>query len=608
MKEYGRIHEYLKELRERAEKSLGDASSEESTGDGKREDEELDHLIHELQVHQAELEIQNEELQEAQQSLEISKERYVRLFDLAPVGYLLIDDKALIKDANLKAAKMLGVDRRNLYNLPFYIYVEKNYQQQFYRLLRRRSNIDPGNDVEILITPRKKESTWISLAVADFSDSQTEDTLILLALTDINRIKKAEEEILLRQKEAVEANKAKSRFLSNMSHEIRTPISGIIGVVDMLYSEEKDVKRQEDFKMIKESADTLLDIVNDVLDISKIEANKLELSKEVFNVKDVIRKSSYSIHAQVQKKGIELITEIDPEIPEYVEGDPYRLRQIYINLLGNANKFTEGGYIKITVEHGGEITKDGGQKYIRLVSKVEDTGIGISPEKQRNIFEAFTQADDSSSKSYSGTGLGLAICKELVEMMNGNITIESTVGKGTTFTFTTQFAVPNEQRILTSKVDGNSSDYKMTSPEGDVPEENAPPLDISEESNKEPMNIILAEDNLINRKFLNHFLIKNNFHVTLASNGEEVLQALGEDTYDLILMDIQMPIMDGVEATKRIREEGNTIPIVALTANAMKGDRERFMQSGMNDYITKPVKIDSLLELLDRYRKSRTSS
>ncbi|HVX67093.1 MAG TPA: ATP-binding protein, partial [Bryobacteraceae bacterium] len=394
-------------------------------------------------------------------------------------------------------------------------------------------------------------------------------------------VQNREIELLLRKAQA--ASRAKSAFLANMSHEIRTPLNGVVGMTELMMGTELNQEQREYVQGTRDSADALLGVLNDILDLSKIEAGWMELNPAPFSVRHLVAESVGLFRFQTAHRGLDLEWEVDDDVPEAVIGDAIRLRQILLNLIGNAAKFTERGSVWVRVAVDRESHPQPG---IRLRWSVSDTGIGIPPEQHDLIFEAFRQADNSSTRKYGGTGLGLAICARLVELMQGRIWVESAPGQGSTFHFTT----------LVQAADENPDSLQ------ERPARSRGGIDISRPPRRR-LAVLLAEDNAVNQKLGVRLLEKRGHSVTVAANGCEAVALSERESFDVVLMDVHMPEMDGFEATERIRQRERRArtytPIIALTANAMAGDREKCLQAGMDGYINKPVDLARLIRAVE---------
>ena len=673
----------------------------------------------------------------------IFEKRYKTLFDESLFGVALIDPKtAQPVEFNETLCEMLGYDREEFSQLSISDYEAKENEEEIKNRVERMLK---GSKEKFETKHRKKDGTIIDVLIKASMVILNGEKYIHVMYMDITERKKALEKLEEYSKEmeiknmeleqakrkAQEASKAKSEFLANMSHEIRTPMNSIIGMADLLLETDLTQVQKEYIEILSNAGENLLNIINDILDLSKIEAGKIELEEEDFNLHHILENVAEMMSVRAFKKGLEFPLRIAPNVPSCLKGDSSRLRQILINFIGNAIKFTEEGQVVVEVELE-KYTEVEGKEGVELVFHVKDTGIGIDKEKQEKIFSSFSQADSSSTRKYGGTGLGLSISKQLVEMMGGNIELESSPGEGSTFSFTALFPLSdkkiesnisknkinlfeelnilavddNETNLfileemfadkgaqITSaknveiadklveksikknntydlilldnfmpkkngyefareidknynledtviimlssdfnnqKIQGEAIDYFMRKPirktklfslinqiseernnleieketmkANDEKEE----IDFKSKNKKKNEKILVAEDNVDNQVLVKMYLNKEDYDFDLVENGKQAVDKYKENNYDLVLMDIQMPKMDGYEATSIIRnweteENKDKIPIIALTAYALDSDKEKALASGFNDHLGKPIKKDDLFAVIDKY-------
>ena len=585
-------------------------------------------MVHELHVHQIELEMQNEELRRTQLELEASKEHYFQLFDLAPVGYVTLSEHGLILGANLTVGAMLGLPKKILLGKPLYRFILPEDQDLYYLQSKKLSETGAPQVSDLRMLRENKSIVWVRLHTT--ATKATEDGALVrrATLSDITASKDLERQKELLQQEldrraaaaaadkvlsarkkaellersnaellahqeslslakldAESANQAKSDFLANMSHEIRTPLSAIMGFTDLLLDPRiSEVERQQFASTIRRNGKLLTQLIDDILDLSKVEAEKLVIERIPCSLPGIMADVTTLVGQQAWEKGIYLRIVSEGEVPEKIVSDPVRLKQILINIVGNAVKFTAIGGVDVVVK----LHKPCAGSAAKIEFSVADTGRGIAPEHCGHLFQPFMQADSSTTRRFGGTGLGLVLARRLAQALGGDVVLtKSVLGSGSVFTVTIETPLAEgSYRIGSGALSDNGGEVLWTA---------------GDRTALSGIEILVVEDVPDNQVLISEILRSSGARVTLAEDGEQGIQKAMQNDFDLVLMDLQMPVCDGFEATAELRHRGFKKPILALSAAAMREDRDRAIKAGCNDHLTKPINRKLFLETISRH-------
>lgn len=486
----------------------------------------------------------------------------IYVYDITTGKYVFVN-RSIFKELGYNKAQIKEMGHR-IFNFTLH----PDHMEAVAEHLRKLTVSEDGVTHEVEYQIKNVQGQWVWYYNRDIvfrRDDQNKVLQVLGSTSNISKLKKVEEDLRLAKQEAENSTQVKAEFLSNMSHEIRTPMNAIIGLTDILLAEKHSAPVVENLKSIKHSADNLLVIINDILDFSKIEAGKMVIESIDFDFNYQLNHISSIMAPRAYEKGLKFELIVDQGIPKYLLGDPFRLNQIILNLAGNAIKFTKTGFVKIQAK----LIADHPES-IEMKISIKDSGIGISKDKQKTIFDSFTQATADTTRFFGGTGLGLTITTQLAKLMGGSVEVESELGVGSEFSL-----------LLNFKKSGGIKISKE--------------VDEVDEQSLAGLNILVVEDNVINQKVISQILKSWQCNYVVANNGREGLNELTGNTFDCVLMDLQMPVLNGYETAKLIREgaagkSSKNIPIIALTADAFPETREKVISTGMNDFVSKPFK------------------
>lgn len=506
-----------------------------------------------------------------EQDLLESKQLFRVIFEYSPVAIMVVDAQELIVAWNPMVETMLGLSRKDLFNKP----VRELYPSSEWKRLRSLNIRKRGmlTDIATKIICHDGKLLDVNASIAVLKNGQGKIIGSIGILHDMSHRKMVEEELVKAKITAEEANNAKSVFLAKMSHEVRTPMNAVMGMLDLTLDTALTAEQKDNLIVAKDAAGHLLSLINDILDLSRAEAGKVVIEEEEIQVADIVKNVCKGLSVLARNKQVDLVWTIDPQLPRNLMGDPVRFRQVLVNLINNAIKFTHQGRVEVYAKLEALTEKDCMVRF-----EVIDQGIGIPAENLTNIFDVFTEAHKITARRYGGSGLGLAICKKLVEMMGGQIWVNSVQGQGSTFCFTILFGY-RPHALLKLKED-------LQQGQDVLPEE------------FKHLHVLVADDNTISQRIVGKILEKFGWEATSVHHGQDVLNILHQKNFEVILMDDTMPVLDGIATTQIIRREekqtGLHVPIIAMTANAMAGDRQRYLDAGMDGYVSKPLDRSAL--------------
>jgi len=490
-------------------------------------------------------------------------------------GYWVLNENGEFQDINAGYCRMVGYTRQQIMGMCIADFEEVATMAQIRTQIRRI--LDKGHE-QFETRHRDSNGHWVDLEITVTRVSRNH---LVAFLRDISKRKAAEQALFEARRVAEAAAVGKSRFLANMSHEIRTPLNAVIGFTELLISTPLDETQREYLSLVGSSADSLMGVLNDILDYSKIEVGKFTLEYRPVALWDLLRSAAASLEGRAQLKGLKLSCQIDASVPERIIGDPGRLRQVLVNLCDNAVKFTNSGSVEVLATASFER-----QSTPHLQVSVRDTGIGIDPSMMTAIFESFQQADSSITRQYGGSGLGLAICRNLLQLMGGSIRVDSKPMRGSTFIITLPLQLDEVVRAEPVVITDTT------------------PFAVS---NERSLQVLLIEDNVVNQRLCSRLLEKWGHRVILAANGEEGLRLFEQQTWDVVLMDMHMPVMGGEEAVRLMRKYegwGRHTPVIGVTANALASDKQACLDAGMDDHLAKPYSARELRDIINQHVRS----